>query len=274
MERKECLICHEEVRVPVSFTKECFGCPQRKGQRWCYSTVRVCVVCARKYLQLNLPVKSRETSKKCLVCPKRCNPQLILSADIAYEKDFSYMSMDSKVYPCNHSSCSFRGTHHDIETHLQETCEFRCKICIHCKVMYQACHELEHRQHCPHYCLCIHSDCEEYVLRTHFHSHLYDAHHTKMCRHEGCHQLFPKDTDELSVHEERECPQRTVPCSFCPSVCTMSNYKVHLGQHIVSQQTTISKCIEETNHAHSQLERMLQIHRILMKDSLTWSVPS
>jgi hypothetical protein len=54
----------------------------------------------------------------------------------------------------------------------------------------------------------------------------------------------------------------------------MSNYKVHLGQHIVSQQTTISKCIEETNHAHSQLERMLQIHRILMKDSLTWSVPS
>ena len=276
MERKQCVICHQNVRVPVSFTPTCFHCHQPKRRPWCHSIIRVCVLCARDYLQMNRPLKDRELSKKCLLCAKTCNPKLIRSAEEVYTKDYSYMSMDPQIYPCFHFSCSFQGTHHELDSHLQEECEFRRKSCEHCREVYVASTEMEHRKHCSFYNKCPHTDCEVrdvYVLRAQIHTHLLESHHSKMCRHEGCVQLFPADTDELLTHEERECPHRTVPCSFCTNgfLCSMSHYKIHVAQHISSQQTKISTLIEETNQAHSQLELMMQIHRILMKDSLTWN---
>lgn len=234
MEKLQCLICHDDVRVPVSFKQKCFPCPVQRGKPGCHSTLRVCLLCARQYLELNKPFRQRKASLKCLLCPTVGNPQKLKGANDAYIKDYMYMSIDLRSdYACFHSTsgCAFKGTQNELDRHIQNECQYRMTTC-QCNALYRVVDAQEHFASCAFYHKC--PVCATYVLWDGYHAHLSSAHQLVACRHVGCDKLMSLAAQES--HMARECPYRSLRCDLCSNLKRVCDYKDHLVAHIQQHQ--------------------------------------
>jgi len=252
MEKLQCVLCLEDVRVPVFFKPQCFPCPSPRGKPGCHSTRRVCLWCAREFLGLNKRFDQRKRTLKCLYCPTMGKPQKIRNADEAYQKDYSYMSLDTrKDYPCFHSTkgCTFQGSQNDLNRHVMSECLYRTTSC-RCKAFFLAMDAEQHQQECLLYRKCplctTHVFCEEY------HDHLLQEHQRKPCRHVGCDQLLPEDQWEL--HMARDCPFRSVRCTLCGDLQRVCDYQDHLSRHIVETQQKMVELV----HQMKETQQLLQ----------------
>jgi hypothetical protein len=237
-----CPICLLDVRIPVEFI--CFPCgqnPNNKGNHiHCHSIARVCMTCARRYLELNKNRNERSITKKCLFCNAKVNPQL-LNASKAYKKDYRMMAMDSRSdYSCVHCD-TFIGTQNELDRHLQLQCDYRTKFCTACKGMYIAKDEEIHFSSCPFMMSCPCSSCDWRDDVKKFDGHLLNIHDSKYC--------YNCDTVVLdrawTRHMEATCPNRMIYCKHCSISTTLDAYKVHLRDHILDWTQKIQGAMED-----------------------------
>jgi hypothetical protein len=257
MERKRCLICHEEVRIPVSFLQPVFGCKVVPGKQWCYSTIRVCLTCARQYLELNKNSNHRIASRKCLLCPQTVNPAQLRKGHTVYQKDYMYMSMDDKIYPCLHSECSFQGTQNDLDHHLQHDCPYRSVKCV-CHNFFLFDEIQNHQRNCIHFTKCDYCPSTPNtppILLKNYSCHLKRAHGLVLCPNVGCSCILKEEV--VRDHCEKECYYRQVGCNFCPSSCMYKDFSNHLLYHTQSQTLKITTLMEETRIATEKMYEMV-----------------
>lgn len=231
-----CLLCLDPIRVPVEFI--CFPCSTNNNMRNCHSVNRVCLHCARTYLQLNEPKKKRHTRVKCLFCDSTANPQT-LNAETSYKKDYRMMVTDErKDYKCVHdTTCSFSGTQTELERHLQMTCRYRVCFCNHCYVRYKA--YVDHEMICKarRSCFC----CRKRILHSEFSEHLNKEHSMTKC--DYC-QRYHKLLDD----HKKICCCRPITCNICYEVVHHHNMHTHLEGHILYYKTQLEKTISEQTH--------------------------
>lgn len=253
-----CLICHEDVRVPVQFT--CFNCPTNNRDPSCNDFIRVCMMCARDYLELNKVPRERKGSCKCLICNTRVNPQNLSGAGSCYKKDYCYMRLDSRTnYPCFHSEkgCEFTGTQQQLDNHIQTTCQYRMTSCP-CGTLYRVCDIEQHRASCHYYRLC--PDCDRYVLNTDFKSHLFENHSKMICPYEGCNKIMTYVS--IDIHTKK-CEYRTVTCSICSLTTTRALLIQHSRQHIETEQEYISRLMKDIDLSMERIKTAKQTYNDL-----------
>lgn len=256
-----CSICHEDVRVPVRLT--CFPCQSQPGKPTCNSILRVCLFCAREYLDLNTEQNLRAYERKCLLCPAICSPRS-LNAQRAFEKDFLWMNLDSKRYPCFNSNngCSFEGNQIDLDRHLQYDCDFRIEFCPDCLQPYPFRQKDLHLASCSARTKC--PICPDYVLLMEIHSHLITEHSLLYCK--DCKDLVR--ICEVDNHK-RICPCRKIQCSVCCKKIDCKRYWNHLRQHfedIVKDINILSREIQKKNDLLNDL--MVELLEIEKDDSV------
>lgn len=269
MEKKVCLVCHDEVRVPVFFKTQFLPCKHPRGRPGCHSIHRVCVLCAREHIGLHKPYYQRKEKVKCLLCPTVGFPRKLRGAHEAYEKDFSYMSMDKRVdYPCFHSGsgCGFKGTQNGLDHHMKNDCLYRITSC-NCGAQYRVVEGEEHIKTCILYREC--PVCSSPIYEDDFNDHLSTAHELVACRHVGCDKLLATST--LASHMAKECPYRSVTCSICGELKRVCDYKVHLSLHIHQQQQTMLQLVSQMNETHKNLAASTDAYQkwVMSKESLT-----
>lgn len=235
-----CSICQDNARVPVRFT--CFPCRSEIGPS-CNSISRVCLMCAREYLQLNKKRSERILYRKCITCPVtvQCSK---LKAIHSYEKDYFIMSHDQrKDYPCFHDrqGCIFKGTQNELDHHIQTECSFRIISCRLCKSYYQAQEEQQHVYSCPQRFCCFH--CEEFIPLYEEKEH-YLSHDLKKCIY--CHRWIATSLLE----------QHIIQCPECPRECIYCNKRVQKQQmynHIAGHLDLFQKIIIQNNNTNNEL---------------------
>ena len=260
MSKSVCLICHEDVRVPVKFT--CFRCPKQNSTPnlsigpSCNDRIRVCMKCARNYLQLNKAPGERDSNRKCLICDTRVNLSALTSASSCYEKDYYSMGNDSCAdYLCFHSEkgCEFKGTQNELDRHMQTTCQYRTTSCP-CGSLYRVCDAQQHFSSCARYRLC--PDCDTYVLYTDFPYHLRDNHSKMICPHEGCNKIMSRDS--FNVHKDK-CLYRTLTCPRCSQRVPAKLYSTHIMKHIRACQQDIRDYMEGIDKATREMDKLIEV---------------
>lgn len=215
-----CAICFETVRIPVKLI--CFPCISEHGKPRCNSIQRLCITCARQFLELNKPRNERHPVVKCLTCPATCSPSR-LNAVSAYEKDFLLMSIDERDdYECFHGTCGFRGSQMNLNRHLMEECPRRHVYCIACRKSFRDDDE-DHKSRCELYTRCFF--CRDFVKKDGYEAHLRESHLIKACKH--CEKHVPCHSD----HEEA-CVEKKVRCPHCFATMKMSEFEAHRMQEI------------------------------------------
>lgn len=241
----QCCICHDHVRVPVRFT--CFPCKTQPGKPSCNSITRVCLLCAREYLQLNKKRSDRTTHRKCLTCPAqvRCST---LCAINSYEKDFLMMTHDKREdYKCFHDDCSFKGTQNGLDHHIQTECPYRIISCQYCKLYYQAMEETTHITTCPEYSCCFY--CKKYIPKQEERRH-YKEHNLQNCRY--CYKWVHND---VYIQHKNTCPEKPYECVYCHK----NFQRKHIYDHLVEHVDLFSKIISQNNHTNNELLRMIPV---------------
>lgn len=252
-----CSICHEDVRVPVRFT--CFPCRVLPGRPSCNAVLRVCLFCAREYLDLNTEQTVRAYERKCLLCPAICSPRT-LNAQRAFEKDYLWMNLDSKTYSCFYKTegCCFEGNQNELDRHLQYDCDFRIEFCLDCLQPYPFRQKDLHFSSCSARTKC--PVCPEFILLTDIHSHLIMKHSVVYCK--DCKDLIR--IPELDDHK-KVCPCRKIQCSICSKKIDCKRYWTHLRQHfddILKEITSLSREIQKRNDLlNSLLEELLEAEK-------------
>lgn len=267
MEPIICLICHEAVRVPVRFV--CFPCPHTHGGQACNDMIRVCLVCARSYLELNKRRQERVHSRKCLMCRTEVNPNY-LNAESAYAKDFLLMSMDTNVYPCYHSDkgCEFTGCQQELDRHMQQACGFRTMYCPerNCRGVFLAKDLEEHqRTGCANYGTC--RICSEVVHKNQIISHMMSAHQLEPCR--SCGVFQP--TADMAAHYET-CPERKIQCPNCHTDIRRREYHNHLHAHVATLAQTIETKTQQVANLSREIGDCNEQLRHLMGAILQMSI--
>lgn len=234
-----CPICLLDVRVPVELI--CFPCSKPKKtnhQIHCHSVTRVCMTCARTYLELNKNAYERSTTKKCLFCHTTVNP-CVLNAEKAYRKDYRMMAMDPRSdYKCIQCDVIV-GNQNDIDRHLRNECPNRTKFCRLCGVLYKACFEFDHIASCPGMTGC--SLCEWYGDKSKLEAHLRVCHDKYYCH--NCKDMVK--TSIWNEHVQNQCPMRWMHCQFCSVTAQLPFYKMHMHSHIKEWTEKISTCVQE-----------------------------
>lgn len=227
----QCFICHDAVRVPVRLT--CFPCESKPGQPKCNSITRVCLLCAREYLQLNKRRGERVSTRKCLTCPAIAHCANLSSIN-SYEKDFFIMSLDTRDdYPCFHD-CPFRGTQNDLDNHIHAECPHRSVFCKLCRAVYIAKDENAHIASCPERFCCAH--CHEHVPTYDQKAHYQERHNMQKCSY--CNELV--ESSHFSAHYE-VCPERPRDCPQCYKPVPRCQLCDHMIAHIDSFQRVIAQ---------------------------------
>lgn len=227
----ECKICFEPCVIPVSFT--CFPCSQSEmGMPSCNSMTRVCLSCARRYLELDRPRRQRSDEKRCLFCRAVVNPRR-LNALKSYTKDFLIMSMDPRTdYPCVHPGCPFTGTQMELDHHVREDCPLRDCTCSGCHAYIRFCDRDDHiRSGCPGYKKCRY--CEERILivpRSSMDDHLVAHHQMERCS--SCHMLVHTEYPGMQAHRSQYCPARILNCNLCGASVVASDMENHYRMKI------------------------------------------
>lgn len=247
-----CVICHELIRVPVQLT--CFPCALSGGldtlQNECNEIVRVCLLCARDYLQLDMPSTQRVAFRKCLICERSVNPrQFVSTTENVYRKDKMLMSLDTrKNIPCfrtEEDKCEFTGTQNELDRHLQQECPGRTVVCKGgCGETFKSWKEKDHQATCTFYTSCAHCVTVQPMLDEELRTHMFQLHKEVRCQ--DC---------KIYIHESRvvghrkECPKRVVNCVVCKKSHFFVDMKKHLSEHIRFQAQEISTL---TSHIQSQ----------------------
>lgn len=253
-----CLICQDPVRVPVKLI--CFPCKKSYDKRSCNDIVRVCVSCAREYLQLNKPKSERTFKVKCLTCDSCVDPHY-MNADRSYSKDFMLMSLDKKKYRCFHSEkgCQFKGLQIELEKHNREECIYRITNCpsTYCKYIGVACNMNMHMERCRFSELCQH--CNEYIDKEHINRHLFVIHALDKCVY--CNKNIP--IYETTEHSEK-CEQRPISCPLCANHKNISKsiYVSHIKIHMDEECAKIEDLTFQIGLSSNNIQKALQ----LMKD--------
>lgn len=178
----DCAICKDLVSVPVRL--KCFPCDTRRNGPTCNSVIRVCLSCARGYLQLNTPREERDLWRKCLVCSSFTAPPL-LNAKSAYEKDYLVMSMDKRTdIECPHEGCSFTGNQNELDRHLGTECTFRVAYCQDCREFYRCDKWETHCKTCRGWRECI--LCKKKLRRRDLRQHQQHDHNLNTSGRSGC----------------------------------------------------------------------------------------
>lgn len=170
-----CLICHERVRIPVQIT--CFPCHQEPPS--CHDISRVCMLCARRYLQLDKPNVLRSPRVRCLTCDAVTSPPS-LNSSTCYRKDYLLMSLDTETYSC--PNCNYHGSQTELDRHVEHMCDYRIVRCPasggdgRCGVSYRACDERTHMSECYFYVFCW--ECVDYIHKDAYFFHMH-THHRK-----------------------------------------------------------------------------------------------
>lgn len=247
----ECLICHELVRVPVRFL--CWPCVSKQGQPKCNSMTRVCITCARHYLELNQPRDERTPQRKCLTCPAIVRLSR-LCAKNAYEKDYLLMSMDSRTdIPCprEDEGCFFTGNQNELDRHLQSHCAFRTKWCQYCTTLYKA--NVNHASQCRGHTMC--TMCTSYVPSIKLVEHKQEVHGIWTCY--ECKASV--SVENRNQHCREECPERFVSCEICHMGIKAKKYNTHCLQHVVTMSQEIQVASQLLRTRTEQLEKLVKI---------------
>lgn len=247
----QCCICHENVRVPVRFT--CFPCKNEPNHPSCNSITRVCLICAREYLQLNKKRSERIFYRKCLTCPAivKCST---LSALNSYEKDYFMMSHDSKDdYHCfyEHEGCCFVGAQNNLDHHIQTECSFRVISCRYCRVYYQAKNEETHILKCKERFQCLY--CFEHVPLQEEKEHFLECHQQKKCPY-CCRYTSSASFDQHLV----DCPERPRECPSCHEKVSKYQMYDHLVEHILSYEKSIRNYTNSINILSTQISLLIR----------------
>ena len=251
----QCTICHDPIRVPVRFT--CFPCVSTPGKPSCHSIARVCLLCAREYLQLNIPRHERIYTRKCLTCQAVVHPPSI-NASSAYEKDYLLMQLDIRQdITCfrMEQGCPFKGSQLDLDQHQQHLCNYRNIHCEFCHIMYKANQEHEHKSQCPGYYEC--DLCKQYLLSKDRALHLSQIHHRKECP--QCHQLLIDNEAILEKHMTDICIMRNMECPLCLDYMNFQSYKSHLDNHLMESIQKIQNANRIIKNETEQVLKWFQI---------------
>jgi hypothetical protein len=235
---EQCLLCLDTIRIPVELI--CFPCSLVKTQLHCHSVNRICLHCARVYLQLNEVIHKRKKIVKCLFCDVITNPQT-LNADNSYKKDYRMMVSDGKTdYKCIHEDlCSFTGSQMELECHVRSKCQYRMCFCVDCHVRYRA--DTNHSNFCKARLTCF--SCGEHVLKTKLSQHLEEKHNRKKCLY--CKKVYQKHM--LPDHTDH-CQYKPIECSICYKYVKKGLLYGHLKKHknyFQSQITLIQKQVQD-----------------------------
>lgn len=257
-----CLICHDPVRVPVQLT--CFPCQRGDGGKSCNDMTRICLECARTYLELDKPFFARRTCIKCLTCDATTNPYNLKTED-AYRKDYLFMSLDAKTdYQCFH--CAFSGSQSDLEKHVHSDCIYRYTVCNgrgdegRCCLPYRVCDRKEHQSKCPFFTFC--TQCEDYVPKDEYSSHIQIQHSHRQCLY--CQASFPIDSEEWCTHVV-ECEWRPILCKLCTNrPVRRKEYLAHLQSHIQHE----SRCLQELTRHMAERQHRIQMAINLLQNGL------
>lgn len=223
----ECKICFEPCLIPVSFT--CFPCNADPGTPSCNSMTRVCLQCARKYLELDRPRRERSLQKRCILCRAVTNPRR-LNAVRSYTKDYLLMTLDPRMdYECVHSECSFRGTQMEMDHHIRSDCVFRDVHCNGCHTYIRSGLLQAHvRSECPGYIQCRY--CDDMILQISMDGHLSSKHQIIRCM--LCNMFVHQDFPGMQTHLARDCPLRVVQCVSCGASVIANELKTHYNTKI------------------------------------------
>lgn len=245
----QCPICHSECRIPVRF--KCFPCPNDPGKPNCSSVIRVCLSCAREYLQLNKPRSHRVEERKCLLCPAVCAPRR-LNATLAYEKDFLIMTMDTNTYSCFHSEqgCDFTGRQNELDRHIQHECPHRTIFCTYCNTFYMARDMDTHKRECSGWFLCHY--CQQYVQVEKMDAH-YREHHVERCN--QCGEFV--SSGDLQQHKHTRCLFRNVECTLCNTRMYACLLRDHLHKHLSDARQRIARATRTIAHETETMEQVL-----------------
>ena len=227
MRDPRCTICHEKPLFPVRF--QCFPCSffsTSREKRNCSTLTVVCMHCADRYLELDLPPSDRSLSKRCLFCDKTVDP-LCLTKEIAYEVLHPLMDMDEEVYACPHIACPYKDTHLSLFDHTRKECIYRTVTCRECYQLYPIILEETHKSTHP-----CHSQCTV------------------------CLEWIP--TRKFALHMEEEHAHYAL-CTVCDTYVPEYNFSAHMSTHPCHSQCTV--CFEwiptrkftlhmEEEHAH------------------------
>lgn len=248
MKEKECIICREQVFLPVELT--CFRC-YKSGQISCSSFCRVCRSCAHEYLQLDKSTWSRDFLKRCLFCDARTQ-MMNLDAMNSYRKDYLLMAEDTY----NQHLCPYchevRGTQIEIDQHIDRTCPQFYQQCA-CGTSLRREDFIFHFSSCSQYDKC--QVCNEYILQAEIHEHMIKKHDMIQCL--LCDQYVPYRT--LNVHVLHICPQRLVACDFCHQEIKISMLEIHFQEHDNALRTRVSVL---SNQINTVLEEFRLLNRI------------
>lgn len=245
MEAVECPICLEKVRLPVRL--RCFPCSQDTIKRHCFSIVRFCLLCARRFLELHKPILERSRVLKCLYCTSTCD---LTTIDItkAYERDYLLFSIDIQtLHRC--PWCPFQGTQEKLDDHIRKECPETETYCFSCKQFFKE-YDIEHKIKCPLYIYC--RICEDYVKETYESVHMKNVHQKVYC---GCCHTW---NDRVEDHSIR-CPNRSVKCTFCKKSIFFSCRQQHWTMHMKEQHERVFRLKEMQKKEEERWEKMQKI---------------
>lgn len=270
----ECKICFLSPPLfPVWFT--CFPCRKDITHPNCNSLSRVCMECARKYLESDLKKTQRTNRKRCLHCQAYTNPKLLTINNPGYEKDYLLMKIDTVVKKCvfAEDGCEFMGTQMILLEHVHQICTYRKVSCEGCNSVFRM-EELEnHKKDCIEYGICP-LNCG-YILKKKLESHLEAVHQSKAC--EKCFEVTL--IEEFENHQIEHCMHRDIQCSFCDGSYVFSEYAEHYEADIAmllekkrNYWTKIRKLYEDmesNNRKISMIESIMG--KIYSLDFSPWS---
>lgn len=271
----ECRICLGGCVLPVMLT--CFPCsiPRPNTGPGCHSLLRVCMRCARRYLQLDRAPHHREARKRCLLCRSRVDlPSLASDGSDVYIKDYLLMSLDPGIsHPCPYAPCTFRGSQMEIDAHLRSDCGHRPTLCDGCGAHVPLCErDLHIRTACPGYTAC--EICEASILRTAWMAHRSQAHGQAPCAQCGLpitvdphKNNIQEDIDTVMMrHWQTECPFRPVQCRYCGETL----WACHLESHYAAKAETLRASMGILRAEADQIRQSIAEHATLL-DLLTRS---
>ena len=221
-----CSICLDIVKLPVNFT--CFGqCSVGAQGRGC-SYKCVCLLCARKYLQLDKAPAERDAVVKCLICRNTTVFPSQLNAS-AYRKNWDVMDvLDSTGADADCPLCSYKlTTQSALDRHLNRDCQMAV-----CKCEYSGCDvRVERRLLQDHQDSCSHGftecyDCEQDVRIA-----------------------------KMSQHRRHECSHRIVKCPIIDPLhsCCRRMLAYELAVHL-------EECEEDLQRKLDVVKNMRSLH--------------
>ena len=252
----ECRIClTSPPLIPVWFT--CFPCRRDPANPTCSSLCRVCMTCARKYLESDMKKAERSTRKRCLQCQAFVNPKTLTVSNPGYEKDFLMMSLDSRKRHCifHDRGCEYMGTQMEILHHSLQECAERDKPCDGCHKVMRANKLSKHIEECNYYEACPYEKNCGYWLKRKMEDHLRDVHQRKVCS--LCSDMVP--LEDVEQHEQEECVMRLLKCTICGNHYTEMDSVNHfigdlsnLYEKKKKQWSTIRTMYEEMEDLNTQ----------------------